>query len=183
MNWFKSFWNQLRAAATAEADVTAWEGQFQNYTPRAQKVVDLARKQSTRLNRDFVGTEHLLLGLIELGQGVAFNVLQRSGLDFEAVRREVERIVGVGPDRPRNFPPLSTPRALRVFALAQQERLALQHTYLGTEHLLLGLLREGQGVAALVLKQFKVDLKHTRQEILKELDPNYLPDKGDSSSE
>jgi ATP-dependent Clp protease ATP-binding subunit ClpC len=144
-----------------------------NFTPRAQQVLALARKEADRFNHNFVGTEHLLLGLIKLGQGVAVNVLQKMGLDLETVRLEVEKQVGTGPDQKQagNIP--YTPRVKKVLSLAAREAKALNHTYVGTEHILLGLLREGDGVAARVLKNLDVDIEQTRQEILKELDPNF----------
>ena len=144
-----------------------------NFTPRAQQVLALARKEADRFNHNFVGTEHLLLGLIKLGQGVAVNVLQKMGLDLDTVRLAVEKEVGTGPDQKLagNIP--YTPRVKKVLALASKEAKALNHTYVGTEHILLGLLREGDGVAARVLKNLEVDIEQTRQEILKELDPNF----------
>jgi ATP-dependent Clp protease ATP-binding subunit ClpC len=144
-----------------------------NFTPRAQQVLALARKEADRFNHNFVGTEHLLLGLIKLGQGVAVNVLQKMGLDLETVRMEVEKQVGTGPDQKLigNIP--YTPRVKKVLALAQKEARALNHTYVGTEHILLGLLREGDGVAARVLKNLDVDIEQARTEILRELDPNF----------
>ena len=145
-----------------------------NFTPRAQQVLALARKEADRFNHNFVGTEHLLLGLIKLGQGVAVNVLQKMGLDLETVRLEVEKQVGTGPDQKQvgNIP--YTPRVKKVLNLASKEAKQLQHTYVGTEHILLGLLREGDGVAARVLKNLDIDIEQTRQEILKELDPNFV---------
>ena len=144
-----------------------------NFTPRAQQVLALARKEADRFNHNFVGTEHLLLGLIKLGQGVAVNVLQRLGMDLDTVRLEVEKQVGTGPDQKQvgNIP--YTPRVKKVLNLAAKEAKALNHTYVGTEHILLGLLREGEGVAARVLKNLDVDIEQARQEILKELDPNF----------
>jgi len=149
-----------------------------NFTPRAQQVLALARKEADRFNHNFLGTEHLLLGLIKLGQGVAVNVLQKMGLDLETVRMEVEKQVGTGPDQKMigNIP--YTPRVKKVLALASKEAKALNHTYVGTEHILLGLLREGDGVAAKVLKNLDVDIEQTRQEILRELDPNFNPEEG-----
>lgn len=144
-----------------------------NFTPRAQQVLALARKEADRFNHNFVGTEHLLLGLIKLGQGVAVNVLQKLGLDLETVRMEVEKQVGTGPDQKMIGSIPYTPRVKKVLALAAKEAKALNHTYVGTEHILLGLLREGDGVAARVLKNLDVDIEQTRQEILKELDPNF----------
>ncbi|MDX2079304.1 MAG: ATP-dependent Clp protease ATP-binding subunit [Terrimicrobiaceae bacterium] len=146
-----------------------------NFTPRAQQVLALARKEADRFNHNYVGTEHLLLGLIKLGQGVAVNVLQKMGLDLETVRMEVEKQVGSGPETKMvgNIP--YTPRVKKVLALAGKEAKSLQHSYVGTEHILLGLLREGEGVAARVLKNLEVDIERTRNEILKELDPNFAP--------
>ena len=144
-----------------------------NFTPRAQQVLALARKEADRFNHNYVGTEHLLLGLIKLGQGVAVNVLRKMSLDLEAVLMEVEQQVGSGPESktPGNIP--YTPRVKKVLALAGKEAKALNHSYVGTEHILLGLLREGEGVAARVLKNLNVDIERTRNEILKELDPNF----------
>ncbi len=154
-----------------------------NFTPRAQQVLALARKEADRFNHNFVGTEHLLLGLIKLGQGVAVNVLQKMGLDLETVRMEVEKQVGTGPDQKMigNIP--YTPRVKKVLALASKEAKALNHTYVGTEHILLGLLREGDGVAARVLKNLEVDIEQTRQEILKELDPNFAAQEEQGTAE
>ena len=149
-----------------------------NFTPRAQQVLALARKEADRFNHSFVGTEHLLLGLINLGQGVAVNVLQKMGLDLETVRLEVEKQVGTGPDQKLagNIP--YTPRVKKVLELSKKEAKALHHTYVGTEHILLGLLREGEGVAARVLKNLDIDIDQCRQEILHELDPNFEGDEG-----
>jgi ATP-dependent Clp protease ATP-binding subunit ClpC len=144
-----------------------------NFTPRAQQVLALARKEADRFNHNYVGTEHLLLGLIKLGQGVAVNVLQKMGLDLETVRMEVEKQVGSGPDTKMSGNIPYTPRVKKVLALAGKEAKALHHSYVGTEHILLGLLREGDGVAARVLKTLEIDLERTRNEVLKELDPNF----------
>jgi ATP-dependent Clp protease ATP-binding subunit ClpC len=149
------------------------EESMSNFTPRAQQVLALARKEADRLNHNFLGTEHLLLGLIKLGQGVAVNVLQGMGIDLETVRLEVEKQTPSGPDQKMigNIP--YTPRVKKVIALAQKEAKNLNHTYVGTEHLLLGLLREGDGVAAKVLRALDVDIEEARQRVLKELDPNF----------
>ncbi len=145
-----------------------------NLTPRAQQVLALARKEAERFHHNYVGTEHILLGLIQLGQGVAVNVLQKMGLDLETVRPTVEKQVGSGPADAKaqgNIP--FTPRVKKVFALAGKEAKSLNHSYIGTEHILLGLLREGEGVAARVLKSLDVDIDKCRHLILSELDPNY----------
>ena len=172
MNWF-NYWRERTALPVGS--VQNCEETMNNFTPRAQQVLALARKEADRFNHNFVGTEHLLLGLIKLGQGVAVNVLLKLGLDLETVRLEVEKQVGTGPDQKLvgNIP--HTPRVKKVLALAQKEAEALNHTYVGTEHILLGLLSEGDGVAARVLKDLDVDMEQTRQEILKELDPNFNP--------
>ncbi|MFP4542510.1 MAG: Clp protease N-terminal domain-containing protein, partial [Opitutales bacterium] len=144
-----------------------------NFTPRAQQVLALARKEADRFHHNYVGTEHLLLGLINLGQGVAVNVLQKMGLDLETVRNAVEKQVGSGPSaKPSGNIPY-TPRVKKVLALAGKEAKALNHSYVGTEHILLGLLREGEGVAARVLKSLDVDIERCRDEILSEPDPNF----------
>jgi ATP-dependent Clp protease ATP-binding subunit ClpC len=154
-----------------------------NFTPRAQQVLALARKEADRFNHAYVGTEHLLLGLIKLGQGVAVNVLERMGLELDTVRMEVEKEVGSGPPQksPGNIP--YTPRVKKVLALANKEAKALNHSYVGTEHLLLGLLREGEGVAARVLKRLDVDIQRTRNEILAEIDPNFSPEDMDDDDD
>ena len=185
MNWLKSFWERLNTPMPAAGhglharpDLPLGSGWAESetvscFTPRAQQVLTLARKEADRFNHNFVGTEHLLLGLIKLGQGTAVNVLGQMGLDLETVRQEVEKQVGPGPDQKiiGNIP--YTPRVKKVLALAAKEAKALNHTYVGTEHILLGLLREGDGVAARVLQSLHVDTEVTRQHIFRELDPNY----------
>jgi len=168
MNWLKSFWKALVTPMRDEL--------MSNFTPRAQQVLALARLEADRFNHNFVGTEHLLLGLLVLGQGTAVNVLRKMGLDLETIRDEVEKQVGTGPDQrvPGTIP--YTPRVRKVLTLAAREAKALNHTYVGTEHILLGLLREGDGVAARVLKNLDVDVDLTRTEILRELDPNFSPE-------
>ena len=146
-----------------------------NFSPRAMQALALALKEADRFNHNFVGTEHLLLGLIKLGQGVAVIVLKKLGLDLEIVRAEVVKRVGPAPAEKLMGNKPYTPRVKIVLALATKEAKALHHTYVGTEHILLGLLREGDGVAGLVLKKLGVELEATRQEILKELDPNKEP--------
>ncbi len=142
-----------------------------NFTPRAQQVLALARKEADRFHHNYVGTEHILLGLIKLGQGVAVSVLQKMGLDLETVRNAVEKQVGMGTEMKVQGSIPYTPRVKKVLALAGKEAKTLNHSYVGTEHILLGLLREGEGVAARVLKSLDIDIERTRQEILHELDP------------
>jgi hypothetical protein len=188
MNWFKSFWKNLTTppaerpptleqifggTAPARSSASPFDETLTNFTPRAQQVLLLARKEAERFNHGFVGTEHLLLGLIKLGQGVSVNVLKKQGVDLETVRAEIEKQVGTGPDQKIIGKIPDTPRVKKVLDLASKEARALNHTYIGTEHILLGLLREGDGVAARVLRQMNVDVEKTRQDILKELDPNH----------
>ncbi len=190
MNWLKSFWKKLTAPTpgvhvqTQSVKITDLFGApsdvepKDNFTPRARQALGLARKEAERLNHKFVGTEHLLLGLIKLGKGVSVNVLQKQGVDLETARAEVEKRVGTGPDQKTiaNIP--YTPRVMKVLDFAKKEARALNHTYVGTEHILLGLLREGDGVAGVLLKNLGLDIEKTRQEILKELDPNFEPAAG-----
>src|SRR6201987_494512 len=146
-----------------------------NFTPRAQQVLALAGKEAGRFNHNDVGTEHLLLGLIKLGEGVAVKVLQKMGRDLEIVRREAEKHVDPRPETKMSGNIPYTPRVKKVLALAGKEAKSLNHSYVGTEHILLCLLREGEGVAARVWKNLEVDIERTRNEILKELDPNFTP--------
>ncbi len=149
---------------------------FTNFTPRAQRVVQLARKEADNFNHPYVGTEHLLLGLIALGEGVAVNVLERMGISLEQVRMEVERAVGHGPETKTVGTVPFTPRSKKVLQLAMSEARALNHSYVGTEHILLGLLREGEGVASQVMRNLDVDLDTARIEVMRELDPNFSND-------
>ncbi len=154
-----------------------------NFTPRAQQVLALARKEADRFNHSYIGTEHVLLGLIKLGQGVAVSVLQRMGLELESVRMEVEKEVGTGPDGKNSTNIPYTPRVKKVLALANKEAKQLNHSYVGTEHILLGLLREGEGMAARVLTSLSVDLQTTRNEVLAEIDPNFAAEDSDDDFE
>jgi ATP-dependent Clp protease ATP-binding subunit ClpC len=153
--------------------------EFSNFTPRAQRVIKLARKEADNFNHPYVGTEHLLLGLIALGEGVAVSVLERLDIALEAVRLEVEKAVGQGPETKLMGNVPFTPRSKKVLQLAVAEAQSLNHAYVGTEHILLGLLREGEGVAAQVLRNMDIDLDTVRAEVMRELDPNYEPDDDD----
>jgi ATP-dependent Clp protease ATP-binding subunit ClpC len=176
MHWLKTLWEKLTGLASS--GTTFRDESIANFTPRAQQVLALAGREANRLGYHCVDTEHLLLGLITLGKGVAIIVLKQSGLDLDALRLEIEKQAGSDSNPEAKSAVPYTPQVKKALALATKEARALHHTYLGTEHILLGLLREGEGVAARVLKQFKVDLELTRQEILKELDPNFsLEDK------
>src|SRR5689334_18073575 len=116
-----------------------------NFTPRAQQVLALAKRESERFNHAYVGTEHLLLGIIKLGQGTAVSVLGRIGVTLDSIRAQVEQRVGKGTENFTGAPRYS-PRLNKVLSLAQKEARALNHMYVGTEHILLGLLREGDGL-------------------------------------
>ena len=166
---------QLRERILRELGRSPLENPIQmrsNWTPRAHQALVLAHKAAEQLGHKYIGTEHLLLGLTNLGQGTAVNVLQRIGLDLQTIRTEVGRSIGSGLDHVQGFGPYNA-GANEVFSLAATEAQALNHSYVGTEHILLGLLREGDGVAGWVLLNLGVDIERTRQEILKELDPNF----------
>lgn len=145
-------------------------------TPRAQQVLSLARKEARNFNHNYVGTEHLLLGIISLGQGVAVNVLRKMGVNLDNVRTEVERRVGKGDATGANAELEHTDGVKRVIALAAQEAAKFGHNYVGTEHILLGLLREGEGEAAQVLRALGVNIDTCKNLILAELDPNFIGD-------
>ncbi len=138
---------------------------FGRFTERAQKVLFLAQEEAKRLNHNFVGTEHLLLGLVREGEGIAAKSLQKLGVDLAKVRQEVEKIIGKG-DKPVLQSVSYTPRAKKVIELAIEEGRNLGHNYGGTEHLLLGLIREGEGIAARVLGNLGVDLKRARVQVI-----------------
>lgn len=143
---------------------------FDKFTNRAKQVIKLAKKEAQRLNHNYLGTEHVLLGLLKLGQGIAVNVLRNLNLDYETVRQEVERLVGFGPEIQVYGDPALTAKVKKVFEFANEEAASLNHNYVGTEHLLLGLLRQTDGVAAQVLENLNVNLKDVRKEVLKELE-------------
>ncbi len=143
---------------------------FDKFTNRAKQVIKLAKKEAQRLNHNYLGTEHVLLGLLKLGQGIAVNVLRNLNLDYEAVRAEVERLVGYGPEIQVYGDPALTAKVKKVFEYANEEAASLNHNYVGTEHLLLALLRISDGVAAQVLENLNVNLKDIRKEVLKELE-------------
>ena len=146
-----------------------------NFTPRAQQVLSLAKKEARRFGHDYVGTEHILLGLIKLGQGVAVSVLQSMNLDLDTVRMEVEKHSGTGGATMQEGDIPYTPRVKKVLQLAASEARSLNYNYIGTEHILLGLLKEGEGVAAKILRSLDVDAETVRTEVLRALDPNFIP--------
>jgi ATP-dependent Clp protease ATP-binding subunit ClpC len=139
---------------------------FNRFTERARKVIILSKEEARRFNHDYIGTEHLLLGLIREGEGVAAAVLQKLGLSLEAIRLEIEKLVQPGPTTQILGDIPFTPRAKKVLELAAEEARALGHNYIGTEHMLLGLIREGEGVASQVLLNLGLDLGRVRNEIM-----------------
>jgi len=143
---------------------------FDKFTNRAKQVIKLAKKEAQRLNHNYLGTEHVLLGLLKLGQGIAVNVLRSFNLDYDTVRTEIERLVGFGPEIQVYGDPALTGKVKKVFEFANEEAASLNHNYVGTEHLLLALLRQTDGVAAQVLENLNINLKDIRKEVLKELE-------------
>lgn len=156
---------------------------FDKFTNRAKQVIKLAKKEAQRLNHNYLGTEHVLLGLLKLGQGIAVNVLRNFNLDYDIIRAEIERLVGFGPEIQVYGDPALTGKVKKAFEFANEEAAALNHNYVGTEHLLLALLRQSDGVAAQVLENLNINLKDIRKEILKELETFnlQLPPMGTSS--
>jgi len=138
---------------------------FERFTDRARRVVVFAQEEARMLDHNYIGTEHLLLGLIQEGEGVAARALDAMGISLEDARRDVEEIIGKGQDVPIGHIPF-TPRAKKVLELALREALQLGHNYIGTEHILLGLVREGEGVAAQVLQKRGADLARVRETVV-----------------
>jgi ATP-dependent Clp protease ATP-binding subunit ClpA len=138
---------------------------FERFTERARRVVVLAQEEARMLNHNYIGTEHILLGLIREGEGVAAKALESLGISLEAVRQQVEKIIGRGQQPPSGHIPF-TPRAKKVLELSLREAKALGHNHIGTEHILLGLIREGSGVAAQVLVKLGADLNRARQQVV-----------------
>src|SRR5262249_23776484 len=137
-------------------------GMFERFTDRARRVVVLAQEEARMLNHNYIGTEHILLGLVHEG---AAESLESLGISLEAVRQQVEEIIGRGQQAPSGHIPF-TPRAKKVLELSLREALQLGHNYIGTEHILLGLIREGDGVAAQVLVKLGADLNRVRQQVI-----------------
>jgi ATP-dependent Clp protease ATP-binding subunit ClpA len=138
---------------------------FERFTDRARRVVVLAQEEARMLNHNYIGTEHILLGLIHEGEGVAAKALESLGISLETVRQRVEEIIGQGQQAPSGHIPF-TPRVKKVLELALREAQQLGHNYIGTEHILLGLIREGEGVAAQVLVKLGADLSRVRQQVM-----------------
>src|SRR5437016_4892977 len=139
---------------------------FERFTDRARKVMALANQEAQRFNHEYIGTEHILLGLVKEGSGVGANVLKNLDVDLRKVRLEVEKLVKSGPDMVTMGKLPQTPRAKKVIEYAIEEARNLNHNYVGTEHLLLGLLREQDGVAAQVLMNLGIKLEEVREEVL-----------------
>jgi ATP-dependent Clp protease ATP-binding subunit ClpC len=138
---------------------------FERFTDRARRVVVLAQEEARMLNHNYIGTEHILLGLIHEGEGVAAKALESLGISLDAVRQQVEEIIGQGQQAPSGHIPF-TPRAKKVLELSLREALQLGHNYIGTEHSLLGLIREGAGVAAAGVQKLGADLNRVRQTVI-----------------
>ena len=138
---------------------------FEQFTDRARRVVALAQDEARMLNHDYIGTEHILLGLIHEGDGVAAKALESLGISLDAVRQQVLEIIGRGEQAPPGHIPF-TPRAKKVLELSLREAVQLGHNYISTEHILLGLIREGDGVAAKVLVKLGADLNRVRQQVI-----------------
>jgi ATP-dependent Clp protease ATP-binding subunit ClpC len=141
---------------------------FERFTDRARRTVVLAQEEARLLQHNYIGTEHLLLGLIHEGEGVAAKALESLGIGLDAVRQQVEEIIGRGQHAQSGHIPF-TPRAKKVLELALREAIQLGHNYIGTEHILLGLIREADGVAAQVLVRLGADLNRTRQRVIEVL--------------
>src|SRR5438132_4242175 len=146
-------------------------GMYERFTDRARKVMQLANREAQRFNHEYIGPEHILLGLVKEGSGVAANVLNNLNIDLRKVRLEVGKIVQAGPDVVTQGKLPQTPRAKKVIEYAVEEARHLNHNYVGTEHLLLGLLREQEGVAAQVLLKLGVRLDDARNETFRMLGP------------
>jgi ATP-dependent Clp protease ATP-binding subunit ClpC len=146
---------------------------FERFTDRARRVVVLAQEEARMLNHVYVGTEHVLLGLIHERQGIAANALESLNISLEAVRQQVEEIIGQGQAAPTGALPF-TPRAKKVLELSLREAVQLGHNYIGTEHILLGLIREGEGVGAQVLQKLGGNLNRVRQTVIQILS-GYVP--------
>ncbi len=153
---------------------------FERFTDRARRVVVLAQEEARLLNHNYIGTEHILLGLIHEGEGVAAKALESLGISLEKVRQQVEEIIGAGQSPPSGHIPF-TPRAKKVLELSLREALQLGHNYIGTEHILLGLIREGEGVAAQVLVKLGADLGRVRQQVIQLLS-GYSGQKGEPAA-
>jgi hypothetical protein len=155
---------------------------FERFTERARRIVTLAQEEAKRLDHNYVGTEHILLGLISEGEGVAAKVLASTGISLDAARQQVEEIIGRGQVTPSGHIPF-TPRAKKVLELSLRESMQLGHNYIGTEHILLGLIREGDGVAAQVLVRLGADQDLLRQRVVLLLHGHQIEESGPDTSD
>jgi ATP-dependent Clp protease ATP-binding subunit ClpC len=143
---------------------------FDKFTNRAKQVIKLAKKEAQKMNHNYLGTEHVLLGLLKLGQGIAVNVLSNFDVSYDIARQEIEKLVGFGPEMQLYGDPALTGKVKKAFNDANEEAANLSHNYVGTEHLLLALIRQREGIAAQVLENLNLNLEDLRREILKELE-------------
>ncbi len=175
-------WLQRHVSTLAKEQAFDSMDRFDKFTDRARKVLTLAQDEAQRFNHNYIGTEHLLLGLVREGEGVAARVLENMNVELAKVRTAVEFIIGRG-DRPVVGEVGLTPRAKRVIELAIDEARRLGHNYIGTEHLLLGLVREGEGIAAGVLESLGVNLDKVRHEVIRVLSQSLVrrPRPGDEA--
>src|SRR5947209_5127945 len=167
-HWFArtgSVWPLSWAGGQALLSSARRQAMFERFTDRSRRVVVLAQDEARRLDHNYIGTEHILLGLISEGEGVAAKALESLGISLDAVRQQVEEIIGQGQQAPSGHIPF-TPRAKKVLELSLRESLQLGQNYIGTEHILLGLIREGDGVAAQVLVKLGADLNRVRQQAI-----------------
>jgi ATP-dependent Clp protease ATP-binding subunit ClpA len=160
-----SVWTVLWAGGQALLGGARRRTMFERFTDRARRVVVLAQDEARLLRHYYIGTEHILLGLIHEGEGVAAEALESLGISLDAVRQQVEEIIGQGQEAPSGHIPF-TPRAKKVLELSLRESLQLGHNYIGTEHILLGLIHEGDGVAAQVLVRLGADLNRVRHQVI-----------------
>ncbi|MCJ8328385.1 MAG: hypothetical protein HRT89_07070 [Lentisphaeria bacterium] len=165
--------NQKKKPKIRNIEINGMGVPLNKFTPRAQQVLSLAKEEAERLRHNYLGTEHLLLGLIKLGQGVAVAVLDCMSLNLDKARSEVVKYSPTKNYQESELPP--TDGLKTVVQFSAQEASALHYNYIGTEHLLLGLLREGEGLAGQVLNGLDIDSDIVRNEVLKALDPNYIP--------
>ncbi len=171
--------DNLRLQVTLKVDIAMSENGnsgMNNLTPRARQVLVLARKEAARLDHDYVGSEHLLLGLIGLGEGVAVEVLRSMGLNLDNLRIEVEKSSGSGGGTITEGDLPLSPRLKKLLVISAREAKALNFNFIGTEHLLLAILREGESVASRILKNLDIDIDRVKSEVIKALDPDFLPD-------
>lgn len=161
-------------------DLNNW---IKNFTPRAKHVLILAQKEAEHFNHDYIGAEHLLLGIVALGEGVAVAALKAVGVNLQSLRLEVEKNTTPAGSTKQDGPPPFTPVLKKILLMSADEAKSMNYNFIGTEHLLLAILREGQSTAAKVLRNMKADLEKIRKEVMRALDPNFIPDSGNDQQE